>query len=793
MHGGLASFVLCGAAFAADAASAPAPDKSAEELGNITVTAQSRTQEVQDVPIPMQIVTEKQIQALAATDLSRMNGYIPGLYIDSSQPTQPFFSLRGISVQDFGIGTDSPIGIYEDGVYLGKTGGALLMFNDVQRVEVLKGPQGTLFGRNSAGGAISVATNEPSNHREGSVRVRLGNYGLRYVEGMLNIPLSQDLAFRVSFIDNQSRGWLRDAATGQRYEKTDDWGTRAQLRWNAPGDTTVRLSFEHEALNQPARPGISVLPTPADPTAAVPYPADPNSYVDPRTAPVLNDVRNDREMRNYTGLTLHIEHAFSFGDFASTTAYRHFSTLNREEYDGTNIAADYVDSVNQERHTTWSQEFKLSGKNAHADWVGGVSYYHDNGHQTSGVRFLTNSIDTLLDNVGLAPGGLYGPLTQAMQSQGLPFSLLGDLWDENMYNHGESKAYAAYADVIWHLGEHWNLTAGARFTHDQRRFDWYNPLRTASALDQTLASMQSIGLLDAFGIPIQTFQQNLVFNTAAATNAALSTSDGWSDVSPRIVLDYKLTPDVMLYASATKGYQAGGFNALEPASHYDPETVRNYEAGIKSYFPDHHLLLNASAYYYKYSNLQSLNLVQNGNGALPLYLVTISDQQAKGLDLEARWRATESLRFNVTATYIDATYKRGLATDGLTSLAGQPVGEPIWSAAVGLDYVWHDVASGDLDLSLMDAYRGKTRCNSDSAYQGTCLTTPTFAVGTSTNRADLRLGWSAAPWNLAVFVNNVFDKRYVSGINNVTTSIMGTPFASITPPRMWGIEGAVQF
>src|SRR5262249_9168692 len=120
----------------------------AAQLGNITVTAQSRTQEVQDVPIPIQIVTEKQVESLAATDLSKMNGYIPGLTVDAEQPTQPNYSLRGISISDFGIGTDSPIGIYEDGVYAGKTGGALLLFNDVQRVEVLKGPQGTLFGRN---------------------------------------------------------------------------------------------------------------------------------------------------------------------------------------------------------------------------------------------------------------------------------------------------------------------------------------------------------------------------------------------------------------------------------------------------------------------------------------------------------------------------------------------------------------------------------------------------------------------------------------------------------------------
>ncbi len=191
------------------------------------------------------------------------------------QPTQPGYSLRGISSSDFGIGTDSPVGIYEDGVYTGKTGGALLTFNDVERIEVLKGPQGTLFGRNSAAGAISIVTNDPSDACEDDARVRLGNYGTRYGDGVLNLPLSQDLAFRLSVVDNQSDGWLQDAATGQHYDKNDDWGTRAALRWNAPGDTTVRLSWEHEEL-EPARPSGHRHRAAAGIPGTPPYPADPS-------------------------------------------------------------------------------------------------------------------------------------------------------------------------------------------------------------------------------------------------------------------------------------------------------------------------------------------------------------------------------------------------------------------------------------------------------------------------------------------------------------------------------------
>ena len=793
-----------GAAAAPAAAAAPS---DAAELGNITVTAQSRTQEVQDVPIPIQIVTEKQIQALAATDLSKMNGYIPGLSVSGEQPTQPFYGLRGIGVSDFGIGTDSPIGIYEDGVYQGKTGGALLMFNDVQRIEVLKGPQGTLFGRNSAGGAISVATNEPSDTMEESATIRAGNYGMRYFDGMLNAPLGDNAAARLTFVNNNSEGWLKDSATGQRYDRNHDFGMRAQFRWNGPADTKVRVSWEHEQLNQPARPAIGIVEPTAE-TGTPAFPTDPATWLDPFHAPVLNDVINGAETRRYDGVSLFVDHPLSFGELSSITSYRHFSTLNREDNDGTNNIHTYFDDANIEQNTSWSQEFKLSGKNDLLDWVGGTSFYYDNAHQTSELNLFTDSIDTVIRNLSPAPvspdGTLYRFLTNyVLGPNGLP-GLTGLPWQESMINHNVSKAYALYGDVIWHLTDRLNLTTGLRFTRDEREFSWYNPVRKAEVLDQVLAGLQAGGFFEIPGIPpIEALQYplampgtngNVEFNTLASTAAPLIVSNSWNDTSPRAVLDYKLTPNTMIYGSVAKGYQAGGYNFALPASHYEPETVWNYEAGIKSYMPEYHLLVNASAYYYKFTNLQSLSLVSNGNGNLPLYLVTISDQEAHGLEAEVHWQATEGLRLNFAGAYIDATYKNYVASDGV-DLSGQPTGEPKWSAAGGLDYVWHQVFGGNLDFTLQHAYRGPTRCNSDSYAQGSCISIPAFKIGTSTNRTDLRLGWTAPgdAWGVALFVNNLFDNQYVTGVNKITATVLGTPFVNITPPRMWGAEATVRF
>ncbi len=394
----LLSLCAGGTAAAADAPTS-ADFVDSGELTTVTVTAQHRSEISQDVPIALQVVNSVQIDKLAATDLAGMDGYIPGLSVSGEQPTQPGYSLRGIGVSDFGIGTDSPIGIYQDGVYAGKTGGALLLFNDVERIEVLKGPQGTLFGRNSAAGAISVISNSPTDTFSADAKARWGNYGTQYYEGMVNGQVLPDLDARVSFVSNRSNGWLQDAASGVRYERDGDWGARAQLLWRAPADTTFRLIYEHENLAQPARPAIGIAALPPSP-GLPPYPSDSATWTNPFTSPLLSDMTNPRESRTYDGLTLRATHSFSFGDLTSISAYRHFNTYNREEQDGTNRIYLYFDDVNIEQNKSFSQEFTLGGKTSIADWVGGVSYFYDDAHQDSQVNLYTDSIDSLLTQTG---------------------------------------------------------------------------------------------------------------------------------------------------------------------------------------------------------------------------------------------------------------------------------------------------------------------------------------------------------------------------------------------------------
>ena len=767
-----------------------AAEKAPQETHVVVVTAQNRTQQAQDVPIALQIINSEQIDKLAAPNLADMDGYIPGLSVSAEQPTQPSMSLRGIGTGDFGIGTDAPVGVYIDGVYAGKTGGAVMNFNDVQRIEVLKGPQGTLFGRNSAAGAISIVTREPGRENELEARLRYGKYHTRNVELLVNTALGDSTALRISAVHHGSDGWLRDAASGASLQHGSDSGVRATLRWDAPARAKVLLSVEAEKLDHLARPAIGLV-------AGVPgVPANPAGYLDPRVAPVYNDAINNGETRDFRGGTLRIEVPLGWATFNSTTGVRRFDSRNRQDNDGTNRPTHYVDTENAERNRSWQQEFRLSGATGMADWVTGLSFYHEKARQTSQVNTNTDTLDTIFGNVAGFP--VFSTLEGAAAMAGIPAGLLGNSWQEDMNVAGKYKAVAIYGDVIWHLAPRLNLTTGIRYTRDDKRFSWHSPLRSAAGLDESVERLLNLGFFDALVamgamsemdkmMALGAMTQNIEFTSPGASAAPLSKQNKWSDTSPRVVLDYKFNDDMMAYGSVAKGYQSGGFNALQVNATYAPEKVWNYEVGMKNYYRQYKLLLNASLYHYKFSNLQSLALVNNGS-PIPTYQVTSSDQEAHGLDFEARWQPARDLRLNLSSAYIDQTYKTFTTSDGIR-LDGQPVGTPKWTSAMGVDYWLRDVAGGDINFTLQHAYTGATRCNAD-ALQGACLVTPRFRVGGATQRTDLRVGYEAAShkWSVALFANNLFDKRYVTSIGNMTTGLLGTPYASVNAPRRIGAE-----
>ena len=796
LFGGWVALAATGAAWGQESATSA----DATTLDTITVTAQGREQELQDVPIALQVLDDQMINDVAAEDMGDLDSFVPGLRINSVQPTQPEIALRGISTDDFGIGTDPAVGVFIDGVYTGRSGGILLPLTDVERIEVLKGPQGTLFGRNTAAGAVSVITKRPSDQTEAAAKLRLGNHGKQYLEAMANIPVGEYSALRLNGLINHSDGWLRDGATGQDLAGDNVWATRAAWQLGLGDNTTALLSWDHENLDQRGRPTTGIVPLPPPPGRPA-APANPQDYLDPRDIGTFNDTTASAEWRTFDGVTLIIDHGFEWGHLTSTTAWRQFDSLNRVEEDGTNRPDLYLDSTNSESNENKYQEFKFSGATDKFDWVAGVSYYEEEARQTSEIDTTTTAVDTAVANLGLAPtpdGTLFGFFSQVLAANGIPLSLLDHGWNEAFYNTLKTKAYAGFGDVIWHVNDKLNLTFGLRYTRDQKDFTWFNDIRNAPTLDATLNALEAAGFFALAGVPKETFIFDLAFvDPPAMVNKGITNraSQTWSDWSPRLVVDYHFTDDMMGYASLAKGYKAGGFNALQIGSEFDNEDVWNAEIGIKQSFPDARLAYNLSAYYYRYDNRQSIRL--DNTSSIPRFVVDTGDVEAYGVDFDMRWQVTDAFGLDLNAAYIDSKYRDyGINTPaGLLDLNGQPTGEPNWSAAVGGHYVWQLGSAGDLRLALRHAFRGACRSNDYSRSSGDCADYPAFSTGESQNRTDVRLGWTSAQghWSWAVYGNNVFDNRYVTQLNVYGREAFGTVGGIVSEPRTYGLEVGLKF
>ena len=298
----------------------PSPPPGDLAVQDIVVTAQKREQSLQQVPISIKAFNADDIAALSAETIGDLDRFTPGLSINDTSVTQPSFAIRGVQTDDFGIGTEPSVGIFIDGVYSGRSGGSLIFFNDIARVEVLKGPQGTLFGRNTSAGAISIITNQPDATPLMQGTIQLGNYDKARLDVTGNAPITDNLFLRVNGVINRRDGYLTDALTGDKREQEDNSSFRAALRWEPGPNTDLTLSYDHDdtAKDGPAAIGIS-----ANALTLSPY------------GPFSNDVIDDKETRILNAATLTINHRIGDLSLTSISAFKHFETHNREDEDGT--------------------------------------------------------------------------------------------------------------------------------------------------------------------------------------------------------------------------------------------------------------------------------------------------------------------------------------------------------------------------------------------------------------------------------------------------------------------------
>lgn len=780
----------------------PARDSDSRILQTVTVTSQQREQNIQDVPISLQVVTSDQIDTLAADDIGDLDMFIPGLSVSNNSPTQPRFSIRGISTSDFGVGTDPAVGIYVDGIYAARSGASLLAFNDVERIEVIKGPQGTLFGRNSAAGAVSITTRKPNKEFEASGGLRLGEFGKQRVEGLLNLPAAENVFVRLNAVVNKRDGLYKDSVTGEDYKREDSWALKAALRVDISENTVLDVSITHDELDQDARPAIGIVAIPDAPNTP-PTTVNTANYLNPFTVPIRNDAVGNGERRKLDEFVISVSHRLPRYTITSITAYRTFDTNNREDEDGTNRKDLYFDTNNVESNKSFYQELRFAGNTDQIDWIAGASYFDEDADQRSDTYTYTDSINTLVKN-----STPLGPIFTNLENQLLrPLqrseTVLGHSWSEDMINTGSYQAFALFADVIFQYSDKMNVTFGVRYTEDKKAFSWLNDGRSAPTLDAALKSLHDDGVLAQAQVTPENFQFDAIFDLTSGVSGVpcdngvrigegvkCELKDSWSNLSPRLVMDYQFNDDLMAYFSIARGYKAGGFNSVEVGSRFENEEVSNIEVGVKSLDIARNLRYSGSLFRYVYDDKQAVRLVNSVPGSnVPQYLVETSDEKGLGIDLLVEWVPSDDWFLYYNAQYIDLTFKRRVTRAGV-DLSGEPTGEPNWSFVLGGSYAYDLVKNGEIEVNLSHAYTGKRRCNRESSQQGDCASYGTFAVGQEQSRTDLRGYWVSSDQRVkaGLFISNLFDNQYVSGINNITTSNLGTPFVGLTEPQTWGID-----
>ena len=562
------------------------------EVSEVVVTAQRRSERLQDVPITVEAISADTMKTAGVQNVKDLSTVIPGLQIgDAVGFATPH--LRGVGSTTLAPGVETPIAIYVDGVYYASTTSSLFDFVDVDNVEVLKGPQGTLFGRNATGGLIQVTTQTPSQTPRMDADISYGSYQTAkadlYVSGGVLDNLAGSLAVSAG---GQGQGYGRNLLTGDEVNRTDiNLGLRTKWVWTPLDTTTLTLAADYShrtdsLLADRLPPGATNFPAvPATPTAAaIPAQPIPNYGSNWDTAQNIDPLN-----RNVAGgASIRLDQELGFANLMNIVAYRKSSsTIDWDLYEG---VPQYFDGLLDASESQFSEELQLSSeKGSTLIWSAGIYYFHSqSAYDPNHVIFGPPDINPLQ---------ILSPDVQ------------------------HANSLAGYGQVTVPVAAKTNLTLGARYTNE----------------NHNITGQQTFFLTDG---PV------------LSTTAYPERSARFNKPTFRIALDHHLTDDTMVYASFNRGFKAGGFNTGsigDPA--YGPETLNAYEAGIKTDLLERRLRLDLSAFHYDYKSIQ----VQKIEGAAT-GIINGGAAKLNGADLDLRFVATEALNFDLSAEYLNAYF-----------------------------------------------------------------------------------------------------------------------------------------
>jgi iron complex outermembrane receptor protein len=700
-------------------------------LEEVLVTAQKREETVQEVPLAVSVISSRELSERSVIRLEEALSLVPNLNVTSNVSANPRIAIRGVNTNTNNIGLEAGIGMQIDGVPFGRPSYMNTAVMDLERIEVLRGPQGTLYGKNTTGGLINIVSGRPQQAFGGAADLTLGKYDLRQFRGHITGPLngSGTVSGRLATTVSLSDGWAEDRnPVNDDFQGQDFKGVRGHLLFEPGDDLSVLLTgfySEDDAVeNFQDIQGGPLAPLDGDPSDRSVENNEPN-----------------RATREISGVTASID--YRLDDHLTLTSVTGFlqndaGFLNDQDY----TALDILATSRREDQEQFSQELRLSSNgDGPFDWVAGV-YYFD--QSQDGLDRATLGEDTLT-------------------ALGLPFVVPGYEEAVNTQSTIDVESVAAFASGSWSFDERWTVTAGLRITREKKKLSYAQDLEVFE-----LAPGAPLGLVFAFASPVLPVTQSL------------SDSEPSGDVS----LSYAYSDDVNVYARYSRGFKAGGFDSTQssvtdPGSlRFEPEFVDSYEVGFKAALADRRVQLNVAAFYLDWSDKQE----QDFNGAI---FVTSNAASAsnQGIEAELTMMATEQLRLTASLGVQDASYDTFLISD-----PGDPAGgddrsgnvlpySPDLSASLAFDYTTAIGAGWDLFLRGEAVYRDDSFTDSRNDAR--------FAQASSTV-VNARIGLISPGDRFSVHLwgKNVTDEDFFLG----GFEFLGNSYASFNAPLTWGVE-----
>lgn len=722
---------------------------------DIVVTAQHRNERLQDVPISIQALSSDALKDLGVKSTADISQFTPNVVINSpaGAGVQPIITIRGIGLADFNSNNAGPNGVYVDDFYISSPTAQSIGLFDLERVEVLKGPQGTLYGRNSSGGAINLITAKPTDEFAAKAHLEYSSFDTFAGEAAVGGPITGNLDGRISGMFNNSDGFFHNTLLGTRENGTNTFAGRAQLLLKPDENLDILLKFAGARVD--TRPNIyrhyGVL-DPASVAAGAPQVCsttdvfagncvDAYGYGTP--SDFYSGQGNRRQKLKVTDLMSTLRADYRFGSditLTSITGWNYNKKFHPEDSDASPFRL--VEATYGARSTEVTQELRLAQNKDRYNWVVGLYYIHENLKQDQTVDVLLD-----IDNF-TAPG--FG--------DGIAFTAPTN-------NRQITKAGAMFGQLEYKVTDKLKLIAGARYTREHKSF--------TSAESQSFQS----GGIDNFAPPI-------VFPTES--RKLTDSKFNW-----RLGLNYNFTPAVMVYTTAATGFKSGGFNggflSQDPAERarqlqpIKPETVTSFEVGLKSEFLNRRVTLNLAAFYNDYRN-QQVFLLANIGGTPVNVLDNAKKARTYGLDAELTVRPVPELTLSAQAGLLRTKlveYVPGVAA-GLPDYSGNQLAmAPKTTLSLTADWR-HPVGPGEFGIQLNANYRSHQYFdNSNDPFVG--------QDGYWLENLRVSYGIKDSRWEIAGFVRNLSDKKYLTYISNLTTNF-GLLEGMVGTPRSYGVE-----